>query len=79
MSEAVGCTWAVGEQGPAGWPLLALRLDMDDLLSALEVAGPERCPPLHSNNLLAAEDVLGVGIRRLSLSLVRRMGLRDPR
>jgi hypothetical protein len=42
----------------------------------LGVAGPQGCSPLHSNTFAPHEDCLAVGVKVLSLSLLR--WLADP-
>jgi len=56
-----------------------LLRDCRGTMFRLGVAGPEGCTPLHSNSFAPDEGCLAVGIRVLSLSLVRWMGQQDPR
>jgi metal-dependent amidase/aminoacylase/carboxypeptidase family protein len=55
-----------------------LLRDCRGTMFRLGVAGAEGCSPLHSNTFLADEGALEVGIRVLTLSLVRWMGQQDP-
>ena len=55
-----------------------LLRDCRGTMFRLGVAGPEGCSPLHSNTFLADEGALEVGIRVLSLSLLRWMGQQEP-
>jgi amidohydrolase len=55
-----------------------LLRDCRGTMFRLGVAGPEGCSPLHSNTFLADEGALEVGIRVLTLSLLRWIGQQEP-
>ena len=55
-----------------------LLRDCRGTMFRLGVAGPGGCSPLHSNTFLADEGALEVGIRVLTLSLLRWMGQQEP-
>jgi amidohydrolase len=51
-----------------------LQHGLPGMMLRLGVAGPEGCTPLHSNNFAPDERCLDVGVRVLSLSLLRWLG-----